>query len=92
MSRVYVLLVDLFASRDWLRVCGSRGRTEVLCHCTDAHLAFPCCSSIFLLLVIGYVFISFWLFCVRRWFTRLYFIDALSRAHGGPACDQAGVV
>jgi len=52
----------------------------------------PCCSWISLLLVIGYVFISFWLLCVRRWCTRFYIIDARSRARGAPACDQAGAV
>ena len=38
--------------------CGSCGRTEFLYHCTDQHLAFPCSSSISLLLVIRYVFVG----------------------------------
>ena len=69
---------------------GSCGRTEFLYHCTDPRLASPCSSSISLLLVIGYVFISFCIFCVRRWSSRFYFIDALSITRGGPACDQTG--
>jgi len=36
--------------------CGSHGRTGFLYHCTDPRPAFPCSSSISLLLVIGYVF------------------------------------